>query len=85
MSVLNVVPVQSKSVKLLLDIRGCTLPHCSVDGDLRGSCSKCCMKLQSLDGCFPIYRGRNPCSSSDLPLVLEERAIIVRDVPSLVA
>ena len=39
--------------------------HCSVDGDLRWSCSKCGKKLQSLNGCFPIYRGRNPCASSD--------------------
>ena len=55
-------------------------PHCSVDGDLRWSCSKCGEKLQSLNGCFPIYRGRNPCATSDPPPVLEERAIVVRDL-----
>ena len=57
-------------------------PHCSVDGGLRCSCSKCGKKLQSLSGCFPIYRDRNQCATSDLPPVLEERAIIVRDAVS---
>ena len=55
-------------------------PHCSVNGDLLWCCSKCGKKLQSLDGCFPIYRGRNPCATSNPPPVLEERAIIVRDL-----
>ena len=49
-------------------------PHRSVNGDPLSSCSKCGKKLQSL-GCFPIYRGRNPCATSDLPPVLEERAL----------
>ena len=53
-------------------------PHRSVTGDLRWSCSKGGKKLQSLNGCFPVYRGRNPCASSDSPPVLEERAMIVR-------
>ena len=30
-------------------------PHCPVDGYLRWSCSKCGKKLQSVNGCFPIY------------------------------
>ena len=55
-------------------------PHCSVDGDLLWSCSKCGKELQSLDCCFPIHRGRNPCATSDPPPVLDERAIIVRDL-----
>ena len=53
-------------------------PHCSEVGDLRWSCFKCGKKLQSLYGCFPIYRGRTLCSSSDSSLVIEERARIVR-------
>ena len=57
-------------------------PHFSDDGDLRWSCSNCGKKMQSIDGCFPIHRGRNPCSSSDLPPVMEERARIVRDLDS---
>ena len=39
-------------------------PHCSVDGDLRWSCSDCGKTLQSPNGCFSIYRGRNPCASN---------------------
>ena len=79
MFVLDVVPVQSESVKAALRHPWIHSPHSPVDGDLLWSCSTCGKKLQSLNGCFPIYRGRNPCATSDPPLVLEERAI-VRDL-----
>ena len=41
MSVWNVVSVQSESVKPALRHPWIHSPHCSVDGDLRWSCSKC--------------------------------------------
>ena len=55
-------------------------PHCSVDGDLLWKCSKCGKKLQSLNACFHIFRGRKSCATNVPPPVLEERANIVRDL-----
>ena len=46
-------------------------PHCNADGDLRWSCFQCGKKLQSLNGCFPVYRGRALRSSSVLPPVMD--------------
>ena len=60
-------------------------PHCSVNGDLLWSCSKCGKKLHSLNGCFPMHCGRNPCATSDPPLVLEARAFFCSRFGSLVA